>query len=183
MINVASPRNELYWDEADFADLMDSLLVVLKKEVEVYEELRLTTIEGSKVLTNFSLEMLSESQKKMETCVLKAKMLEEVRGNIIKKIARKMEMGESEINLTFLSLHANKAQAVELRNQQKKLVPLIASVRENKDKYSDLIEYSLSYMKNSFNFISSLMFSSSDYAKTGKLNSAGMNGRVFCKEG
>lgn len=183
MIDAVAKQDELCRNEAEFTDLMDSLLVVLKKEVEVYEELRSITIEGTRVITGFSLENLSDSQKKMETCVLKAKMLEEVRGNIVKKVARKMEKDEREINLSLLSLYANKAQALELRNQQRKLAPLIESVRNNKEKYTDLIEYSLSYMKNSFNFINGLLFSAGDYARTGKLKSAGLNGRVFCKEG
>jgi hypothetical protein len=169
--------------DIDFEILVDSLLSVLSKEVDVYEELRTIVQEEKGLLRMPSLELLSSSNNKKETCILKARMLEEVRANIVKKIARNLDRNEKEINISILSLYTEERQTNALKSCQKSLLPLMQSIKKANEMNQGLLDYSLSYMKNSIIFIANLLSIGAGYANTGKLNSRNTNGRILNKEG
>ena len=170
-------------DETDLEDLLDSLLAVLRKDVEVYRELQGHINEKRSVLTRPSLELLTESNSKTETCALKAKMLEEVRANIVKKIAKCLERQEKDITLTFLSAYVDGQRRAELREQQRVLNSLIGSINEINNKNKVLLDYSLSYVKSTMHFIDHLFSTGADYVNTGKLKAGDRHGRILYKEG
>jgi hypothetical protein len=67
----------LYTDE--LSPLLDSLIIILKREIVVYRELQAAISHEKIILMKPSLERLLESNSKKETVILKAKMLEEGR--------------------------------------------------------------------------------------------------------
>lgn len=169
--------------DVDFESLIDSLLSVLTKEVEVYEELRSTIHEERGVIGRPSLDLLSENNNKKETCILKARMLEEVRANIVKKIARRLDREEKDINISLLTSYTEKDQTKALKSRQKSLLPLIQSIKEANEMNQGLLDYSLSYVRNSMNFINNLLSTGAGYAHTGKLKANNTNGRILNREG
>lgn len=179
---ITEPAKQLP-DEADFESLLDSLLAVLRQDVEVYRELQANIKEKRDVLIRPSLELLTESNSKAETCVLKAKMLEEVRANIIKKIAKSLDREEKDITLTFLSSCVDGQRKTELRAQQRALSSLMGSISEMNAKNKVLLDYSLSYVTNSMNFINQIRCTGADYVNTGKLKAGSRSGIMLCKEG
>jgi len=60
--------------DSEFEKFVDSLLSVLAKEIEVYEELQAITHAERVTLTRPSLELVAESNSKKETCILKARI-------------------------------------------------------------------------------------------------------------
>jgi flagellar biosynthesis/type III secretory pathway chaperone len=166
-----------------FESHIDSLLSLLTKEVEVYDELQTIIQEERGLLRRPSLELLSSSNKKKETCILKARMLEEVRANIVKKIARSLDRNENEMNISILSLYTEERQTNALKARQKSLLSLMQSIKESNEMNQGLLDYSLSYVKNSMNFISNLLSIGAGYAYTGKLNARNTNGRILNREG
>ena len=170
-------------DEADFESLLDSLLAVLRQDVEVYRELQTNIHEKRGVLARPSLDLLTESNSKMETCVLKAKMLEEVRASIVKKIAKSLDRQEQDITLTFLAAYVDGQRKNELQAKQKTLTNLMGSICESNGRNKALIDYSLSYVKSTMNFINNLLSTGADYVNTGKLRAVDRHGRILCKEG
>jgi hypothetical protein len=179
---ITEPAKRLT-EEADFESLLDSLLVVLRQDVEIYRELQANINEKRDVLRRPSLELLTESNSKTETCVLKAKMLEEVRANIVKKIAKSLDRQEQEITLTFLVAYVDGQRKAELKAQQRALSSLMGSISEINEKNKVFLDYSLSYIKSTMNFINSLLSTGADYVNTGKLKAGDRHGRILCKEG
>jgi hypothetical protein len=169
--------------DIDFENLIDSLLSVLTKEVEIYEELRTTIQEERGLLRRPSLALLSSSNNKKETCILKARMLEEVRANIVKKIAKNLDRNENDINISILSLYTEERQTNALKARQKSLLPLMQSIKEANEINQGLLDYSLSYVRNSMIFINNLLSIGSGYAHTGKLKASNTNGRILNREG
>lgn len=169
--------------DREFEKLIDSLLAVLSKEIGVYEELRAIVQEEWKTLKTPALESISESNNKKETCMLKARMLEEVRTNIIRKLARHLERPEREINMTMLASLVSERQAEALKLRQEKLMPLLESLRERNERNRNLLDYSLAYVKNSVNFLNQMICAGADYAHNGKLKTGNRNGTILCKEG
>ena len=169
--------------DADFESLIDSLLTVLAKDVEVYRELQANINAKRDVLLKPSLDLLTENNSKAETCVLKVRMLEEARANIIKKIARSLDGQEKDITLTMLASYVDGKRRTELLSQQQILTCLVSSIREMNEKNRGLLDYSLSYVTNSLNFINQIMNTGADYVNTGKLKTGPRRGMLLCKEG
>ncbi len=183
MITMELNQEQSVNNDSDFEKLVDSLLSVLAKEIEVYEELQAITREERGTLTRPSLELVAESNSKKETCILKARMLEEARANVVRKIAKHLGREEKEINISLLASQAGERQRAALKNRQKILMTLIGAIKETNKMNRDLLDYSLSYVRNSVNFINQIMSTGADYMNTGKLKTSNRNGMMFCKEG
>ena len=179
---ITEPAKQLP-DEAGLECLMDSLLAVLRKDMAVYRELQANLNEKREVLIRPSLEQLTESNSKTEACVFKAKRLEEVRTDIVKKIAGSLDRQEKDITLTFLSSYVDGRRNTELRAQQSALRSIITSINEINEKNKVLLEYSLSYVSNTMNFINNLLSTGANYLKTGKLLRSNWNGRMLYRKG
>ena len=167
----------------DFKRLIDSLLSVLTKEMVVYEEIQGIVQEERNTLKKPSLERISESNNRKETCILKARMLEEVRANIVRKLASHLGRDEKEINIALLASAVGERQGEALRAHQRGLMVLLGSIKEANKKNRDLLDYSLSYVKNSLNFLNQIMCTGADYVNTGKLKAGNRNGTVLSREG
>ena len=99
--------------EEDSDKAFISLASVLKKELAIYQELKDIIICEKKILIKPSLEALSESNARKENIILKVRMLETARMNILKKIARNLELKIDEINLATMASYA----AIEQRRE------------------------------------------------------------------
>ena len=183
MIMLDINKEESVKKDCDFEKLVDSLLSVLAKEVEVYGELQAIIQEERGTLRRPSLDLISDSNSKKETCILKARMLEEVRANIVKKIARHIGKEEKDLNISLLACHVRGRQRTALKAQQKILMALIGAIKETNKMNRDLLDYSLSYVRDSVNFINQIMCTGADYVNTGKLKTSNRNGIMLCKEG
>ncbi|MCX5819695.1 MAG: flagellar protein FlgN [Deltaproteobacteria bacterium] len=183
MITLDISQEESVKKDCDFEKLVDSLLSVLAKEIEVYEELQAIVQKERGTLARPSLELISDINSKKETCILKARMLEEVRANIVKKIAGHLGREEKEINISFLASQVGGRQRTALKARQKILLTLVGAIKETNKMNRELLDYSLSYVRNSVNFINQIMCSGADYANTGKLKTGSRRGIMLCKEG
>ncbi len=183
MLDLNTNQEEEVPEQKEFAILLDSLLTILKKEVEVYEELLSIAIEGGSVLKKASLELISENHNKMETCLLKAKMLEEARGKAVKKIAMVLDVEERDINLTVLCDRARGKQKTELYSIQTTLTRIISTLKKANDESKALLDYSLFYVGSTMSFIGSILSAGAGYAETGKLKAGTMNGKILSREG
>jgi len=179
---VVKPAPQLTID-AHLESLLDALLAVLKQDVEIYRELLANINEKRGVLIAPSLERLTESNGKAETCFLKARMLEEVRSNIVRKIAKSLAKEEKDITLTMLSAYAEGQQRAELQEQQRALSSLVGSIRATNEKNNVLIDHSLSHITGTIKFIHSLLSTGADYANNGRLNAGNRNGSMLYQKG
>lgn len=169
--------------DGDLERLIDSLLSVLTKEIVVYDDLQKIIHEERETLKKPSLELISDGNSKKETCILKARMLEEVRANIIRKLARHLGQEEGDITISLLAAHASELQKTALRAKQTNLLSLIRAIKETNQINSHLLDYSLSYVRNSINFLNQIMCTGADYVNTGKLKTGSRNGIMFCRKG
>ncbi|MBK7552386.1 MAG: flagellar export chaperone FlgN [Syntrophaceae bacterium] len=79
---------------ADLDSLLGSLLSVLRKEIEIYGELAEAVALEADMLRRPSLESLHESNARKETCILKTRLLEEVRMKTVGRIASALGLDE-----------------------------------------------------------------------------------------
>jgi flagellar biosynthesis/type III secretory pathway chaperone len=179
---VIQQNMSLYTDELN--TLLDSLIIILKREIAVYSELQAAISHEKIILMKPSLERLLESNSKKETVILKAKMLEDGRLKLVKKIAKIIGLEENEINLTVLYSYADPDQKQYLQECQSTLGGLLADSREMNRNNKELLDYSRRFLQGSVDFIHSLLSSTSAcYMPSGKMRPIDRNGKMVHTEG
>lgn len=168
----------------DLYPLIDSLIGLLKREIVVYRELQSTIVHEKIILLKPSLERLLESNSKKETVILKAKMLEEGRLKLVRRIAKTLDLEENEVNLTTLCSCADHDQQTDLKECQSTLNGLLTESRNMNQNNKELLDYSLNFLQGSVDFIHSLVSSASScYMPSGKMKPIARNGKIVHTEG
>lgn len=164
--------------------LFTSLIDVLRKELAIYRELKDFLIaEKNMLMKSMSLIQINENNALKENIILKSRILEEVRTNILKKIARNLDIDDGEMKLMSLANYAviEKRQIIEkLKNDLLSIARDISSMN-NDNKY--ILDISINNIKGSLDFISSLVARSGVYLGNGKINEDAKNGRLLRTEG
>jgi len=170
-------------DRNTCAPYFNALIEVLKKEINIFQELKNVITAEKKILIKPSLEELNHSNAIKENIILKARMLEEVRLNIFKKIARKLDMNESGIKIRELAEYAEADQAKEMNEVAEELAALSRDINALNETNKGLLDVSLATVNNSLDFIISLMSSESVYLETGQVKIMQSNGKFLRTEG
>lgn len=160
-----------------------SLIEVLKKELAIYQELKDFIIGEKKIFIKSSLDELNESNARKENIILKARMLEEARTNILKKIVRNLELKADVVKLTAVASYALIEQRRKIEEIRGKIVFISEEIRSLNERNKDSVGSSLNNVKWSLDFISSLMSQEPVYLESGKIRSFQSNGKFLCTQG
>ena len=169
--------------EGTLGSLIDGLADVLQKEVEVYGELREAVVQEREVIMKPSPEALHESNTRKETCVLKTRLLEEVRSSLTGRIASHLGIDEGGVTLTGLLSHASPQQRSRLGEYQRILRALVTEIAGMNSRNGLLIDSSIRFSENAMDFLAGLMSGGSVYAESGRLRISGLNGRICSERG
>lgn len=168
---------------ADLDSLLGSLLSVLRKEIEVYGELaQAVALEGD-VLRKPSLESLHESNARKETCILKTRLLEEVRAKAVGRIACALGVDESGLKLQAILPHAQGSLGRDLGDCHRELRSLVDRIQEENLRNRNLLDASLLGVRTSRHFLENLLGGGSTYRGSGELHNGGLSGRIYSQRG
>jgi flagellar biosynthesis/type III secretory pathway chaperone len=170
-------------DERQIQPLIESLLSVLKSEIDLQKELRRSLEEERRLLRKPDSNQLLNNNTKKESILLKAMMLDEVIADIVKKISRIVNIREQPVTLSDLSGYATPPVQAELLSCRKLLASLVMKNRELNLNNRDLLDMLLRLVNNSMRVITNLMSADSDYIGSGQRNPARMTGAVLCMKG
>jgi hypothetical protein len=170
-------------EENSCENIFTSLIEILRKELEVYQELKSTIIGERKILIKPNLGEFNHTNALKENIILKARMLEEARTNIIKKIVRNLEISTKDIKLSQLVAYAGHEQRKEIEEVREELVLIAGEINALNTGNKDLLEASLTNVKSSLDFINSIMSPGSVYLQCGTIKSTDNNGIFLHKEG
>ena len=176
------PANHDVCSERQIQPLVESLLRMLKTEIDLQKELQCALEEERRILKRPASHQVLQSNAKKESILLKAMMLDEVIADIVKKISQIVNF-QKQITLSELLLFATPPLQVELQNCRKLLASLVMNNRELNERNRDLLDMLLHLVNNSMRVITNLMTANSDYLGTGERNQARMTGAVLCLEG
>lgn len=169
--------------ERQLQSLVESLLMVLKNEIDLQQELQHSLEEERRVLQRPDSITLLQSNTTKENLLLKAMMLDRVIAEIVKKISRIATLQEQRITLSELSTFATPPLQAELHSCRKLLASLVMNNRELNERNRDLLDMLLHLVNNSMRVITNLITANSDYIGTGERNQARMTGAVLCLKG
>ncbi len=161
-----------------------TLIDVMKKELAVYSELReFLTTEKQMIMRSASLEQINESNAVKENIILKTRILEEARTNVLRKIARNLDLDERAISLISLLNYAVIEQRQVIDQLKRNLWDIAQDIRNMNDENSYLLDTSINNIKGSLDFISSLTNRSGVYLGNGTINEVKRRGRLLATEG
>lgn len=164
--------------------LFTSLIDVLRKELTIYQELKDYLITEKKMLIkSASLIQINKNNAVKENIILKSRILEEVRTNILNKIARNFDIDDGAIKLMSLANYAlieNRQIIEKLKND---LLNIARDINRINDENKYILDASLDNVKGSLEFISSLIDRSGVYQGNGRIDEVQKNGRLLRTEG
>ena len=162
--------------------LYNSLISILREEIEVYRKLLDALLDEKEVLSGYSVNELYENNSKKETCILKAKMVKDVRIKLLEKIIDILNLGDRTIRISILLPHGNDSQKKELEECKSILFPLLTNVDRLTKENKAMLVSSLFYVRKSINFLGQII-SPVTYLSTGRLKASNVNGKIVSKEG
>ncbi len=163
--------------------LYDSLVSVLRKEIEVYRNLHGSLVNERKILAGSFANELYENNSRKETCILKAKMVKDVRTKLLEKIINALDLDGKDIRLSTLMPHGDESQKKELEECQSTLRSLLMKVNELSKQNKALLVSSLFYVRKSIDFFGQIISPAVTYLSTGRLKANHVNGKIVSREG
>jgi hypothetical protein len=165
--------------ESSFTVLID----ILRKELAVYQELKEAIISEKKILMEPSLDAMNQNNARKENIILKSRMLEEGRINILKKIAKNIDLDINMADLSQLVTFAAAEQRNEMEDIKKELATLAREINSLNEANKDLIDVSLKCVKSSIDFINTMMSPGTVYMGSGKIKTLQLSGKYLRTEG
>jgi hypothetical protein len=163
--------------------LIESLLAVLKTEIDLQRELQHILEEEHRILRKSDTNQLLRNNASKERLLLTSGTLEEGIAGILKSISRLNVIPRGRITLTALcSLVAPPLQE-ELRQCGNLLTPLVKKNRELNEGNRDVLDMLIRLVNNSMQVIANVMTAHSPYLGTGARNPASLTGAVLCLKG
>jgi FlgN protein. len=170
-------------EENSCESIFTSLIEVLRKELAIYQELKNAISGENIILIKPSLDELNHSNAIKENIILKARMLEEVRLNILKKIARNLDINIKEIKLSGLAQFADERHRREIGVIREELEQITQDINALNETNKALLDVSLTCVQSSLDFIGSMMSSGAVYLKSGQIETMPNKGKYFHTEG
>ena len=173
-------NNELHF-------LYDSLISVLRNEVDVYSKFHKCFLNEREILAGSSVDELYESNSRKETCILKARMVEETRTKLVERIINVLNLDGKVLNkdrsLSTLLLYGDDSQKRDMEECQSALKSLLMDIHGLNERNKTLLDSSLFYVRKSIDFLGQLIYPNATYMSTGRLKANNLNGKIVCREG
>ena len=165
-------------------DLFSALIDVLTGEISVYEELKKFLITEKNMLVKpAAFAEIKKSNAAKENIILKARISQEARTNLLKKIARNLDISEEEVNLISLAAFAGAEKGKIIKNLRSALLAITKEIETINSDNSSILDGSIDNVKASLEFLTSLLERSGIYLGNGKIGTVQHNGRLLRTEG
>ncbi|RMF93478.1 MAG: hypothetical protein D6734_10025 [Candidatus Schekmanbacteria bacterium] len=164
------------------SEVFNNFANILEEITSVYTEFFLAIQELTLSLKKSDYAKFLESQKHLETIILKIRLLEEVRIKDVKKISELTGLDEESITLSTLIETAPPPINERFYEIKKKLSEIINKVSDSTKHTKNLLESSIVTIENTINFIKSICTSNPVYQKTGKIESNNLKSSLFAQK-
>ena len=160
--------------------LLEKLIRLLEHATELYQSL-CTVIENEKdAVVGLNLKQLNEAGKAKDSLLLKLRILEEQREQIMDKLAAELACSPQELTLTKLAQLVEETYAYRLRDSSTDLLALIETLRDTSQHNKFLMSHSLELIRGSYNLLNNLMAANLVYYRSGNLQNNDQTGKLLC---
>ena len=160
--------------------LLEKLLGLLEHATELYQSLFAVVQLEKDAVVELNLQQLNQACKAKDNLLLKLRILEEQREQLMDKLASDLGHSPQEISLTQLSQWVEEPYAGMLRVRSTELLSLIQRLQEANKQNKVLLSHSLELIQGSYNLLSNAMADSPVYYRGGDVQHNGQTGKLLC---
>lgn len=159
--------------------LLDKLIRLLAHATELYQSL-LCVVENEKdAVVGLNLKQLNEVCKAKDNVLLKLRILEEQRQQVMKRVAAELGCASEGLTLTRLSEQVDESYARRLLDCSTDLLALIQTLQEVTQQNKSLMSHSMQLIQGSYNLLNNLMVENPVYYRGGSVKSGDKTGRLL----
>lgn len=160
--------------------LLNKLIGLLEHAAELYQSLLAVVQKEKKAVMGLNLNQLNKACKAKDNLLLKLRILEEQRAQLIGRLAVDLGCSPQELSLTKLSQLVEEPYAGRLRDRSTDLLALIQTVQEASQKNKTILSHSLELIRGSYNLLNNLISANPLYYRTGTVQKNDQTGKLLC---
>jgi flagellar biosynthesis/type III secretory pathway chaperone len=159
--------------------LLDKLLGSLEQATELYQSLFRVLQNEKDAVVGLNLQQLNEACKAKDNLLLKLRILEERREQIMARVAAEFGRSPQRLTITELSLLVDKSYAERLRQCSSDLVALIRALQDTSRQNKFLMSHSVQLIQGSYNLLNNLMAANPVYYSSGNVQNNAQTGKLL----
>ncbi|MGD8990781.1 MAG: flagellar protein FlgN [Desulfobacterales bacterium] len=159
--------------------LLNKLIGLLANATELYRALLGVVQNEKEAVVGLNLKQLNEACKAKDNLLLKLRILEEQRQQVMERVAAKLECSAQGLTLTQLSQQVDEFYARQLLDRSTDLLALIQSLQEVTQQNKSLMSHSMQLIQGSCNLLNNLTAANPVYYRSGDINGGEQTGRLL----
>ena len=159
--------------------LLDKLLGSLEKATELYQSLFRVLQNEKDAVVGLNLQQLNEACKAKDNLLLKLRILEEQREQIMDRVAAEFGRSSQSLTVTELSMLVDRSYADRLRQCSKDLMVLIETLQNATRQNKFLMSHSMQLIQGSYNLLNNLMAANPVYYSSGNVQNNAQTGKLL----
>ena len=159
--------------------LLKKLLGLLAHATELYQSLFVVVQKEKDAVVGLNLRLLNEARKAKDNLLLKLRILEEQREQLMDRLAPDLNCAPQEISLTQLSNLVGEPYAGRLRDRSSELLSLIQKLQEANQQNKMLLSHSLELVQGSYHLLNNAMAANPVYYRSGDLQKNAQTGKLL----
>jgi flagellar biosynthesis/type III secretory pathway chaperone len=167
-------------NDAQMEQRLNKLLGLLEQAAELYRSLLAVVQKEKDAVVGLNLQQLTKACKAKDSLLLKLRILEEQREQLIERLAADLDCPSQPLSLTQLSQLVEESYADRLRDCSADLLALITTLQEANAQNKYLLSHSLEFVRGSYNLLNNLMATNPLYYQTGRVQTSDQTGKLLC---
>ena len=159
--------------------LLKKLIGLLEHATELYQSLFAVVQNEKDAVVGLDLQKLNEACKAKDNLLLKLRILEEQREQIMVRMADEIGCSPQGLTLTQLSLLVDESYARKLTDRSRDLLTLIQSLQDAMQQNKFLMSHSMQLIQGSYNLLSNLMAANPLYYRSGNVQKTDQTGKLL----
>ena len=158
--------------------LLNKLIGLLEHAAELHQSLFAVVQNEKNAVVGLDLKQLNEACKAKDNLLLKLRILEEQREQIMVRLAAEIGCSSQGLTLTQLSLLVDESYARRLVDLSRDLLTLIQSLQDATQQNKFLMSHSMQLIQGSYNLLNNLMAANPLYYRSGNVQKTDQTGKL-----
>ena len=158
--------------------LLNKLIGLLEHTTELYQSLFAVVQNEKNAVVGLDLKQLNEACKAKDNLLLKLRILEEQREQIMVRLAAEIGCSSQGLTLTQVSLLVDESYARRLVDLSRDLLTLIQSLQDATQQNKFLMSHSMQLIQGSYNLLNNLMAANPLYYRSGNVQKTDQTGKL-----
>lgn len=159
--------------------LLNQLIGLLEYETELYQLLFGVVQSEKDAIVGLDLQQLNEACKTKDNLMLKQRILEEQREQIMIRLAAGLGCPPQGLTLTRLSALVGESDARRLLERRSDLLVLIEALQDAMQENKFLMSHSMQLIQGSYNLLNNLMAANPLYYRSGNVQNTDQSGKLL----